>query len=536
MLSAEFIGLNVHFASHVIMALACFAVFWLLLDAWNVRRTWLNAIKWLGFMSLSAGFLIAAATTPLSGSALATVGSYLIIGGLLAIAAGQLLDPLQKVPHISNEPLVESQHPRKRSARKQSAMIFPVGLAMPVASFATAGLAAICAILYWRRSHLGLERHLQPVAVAFGLLSISEMMGSLVSSDSMANPILEKLIATFGPIWWVSQLLLLASAMVLGTWVWQYLTKRLVTELFMTLVVQVITVFIVSTAGYTFLLLRDVKQTQLNDLSISNRVLQYSIASRGQEAVAQAQMVAALSTEAMSKSSVDQALLATVASPVFVQRGFHQLTVTDASGVVAWRADDPQRSGDSKSNDPLIRRALVGQSATSIQTLPGVTAPTIILAASSPIRNKQGIIIGAVIVSRAIDNAFVDALKAQTGLSTTVYGNNAIAATTITDSQNLQLTGLQETNQQIIQTVLHAGQPYSGDIWLHNRLYLASFTPLKDINDQSIGMLQAAIPADQIYQTAQRSLNVTLTTVVVLMVAFAVPIYVVSKKIANQLS
>ena len=48
--------------SAFIAALAAFAVFWLIFDAWLERRRRIEAVKWAGFGLLAIGFLVSAAT------------------------------------------------------------------------------------------------------------------------------------------------------------------------------------------------------------------------------------------------------------------------------------------------------------------------------------------------------------------------------------------------------------------------------------------------------------------------------------------
>lgn len=581
MLDTQFIGLNLHFAVNLLAALVCFAVFWLIFDAWTVRKDDRKEIfKWGGFLVLAIGFLLRATSTQ------AQVGDFSqyvhIISGILrfigyvGIVAGQLFDPLMEKPVYESEPIapapvpslapaapvskpspptltlpkaspepsakpkVESKAPppktpkaTKLAVKTKSShgwVLAPiVGMALPIAT-------ALACALYWRRATTGLERHLGPVAWGFGALTIFELFENVSNFQGTTNPNLYRLVQAYGLFWWLSLAALLAGAIVLGSWVWRYLTKRLQSQLFIILVAQTLTLFLFSTIGFTFLLLQNIQKQSLADLGTASHVLDYAITSRQAETAAQAEAVASNTAVVNAILARDHKGLTAALADYMPRHGLSTLTITDASAQVLLRGEDPERWGDSRSSDPLVRRAAIGGASSSVVVQSGVVAPTVSLVAASPVRDASGTIVGIVVAGRAISNAFVDGIKASTGLQSAVYGGNVRAATTLVAANGTERAiGIKETSAVVNQQVIKKNQSYNGIVQLQNRPYLAAFAPLKDVNNVTVGMLLVAHPQDELYAAANHSIQLTFLFVVVLVFASVYPVYLISRFLSSQL-
>ena len=556
MLTAQFLGLNVHFAVNLFAALVCFAVFGLVFDAWLGRRNLPQLLVWLGFIALTLGFLLTAATLTSTQTLSQLVGwaaAGAKLAGLLAISLGQLLDPLQRKPQVASDQAIAdlvakpamaaklakpASKRRSRPAKRPAApAIFSLSSAagLPaVAGLTTLGALGV-SVLYWRRATTGLERHLLPVAHAFAWLAMAELAHTVTIAGQTANPLISQWLAEFGPVWWSGQALQLAGSIVLGRWVWNYLTKRLLSQLFMTLIGQAMAIFLVSTVGFSYLMLSDLRAAQLGDLSTAGRVLQYAITSRQNETIAQAGAAAAGSSMSAAVGSRNRAAISSILAAYYTDHQLSSLTVTDVAGVVLWRAHDPDRAGDSRSGDPLVRRALVGQAASDVVVASGVTAPTVALVAASPVRDATGQVVGSVTLGRVIGDAFVDGIQQSTGLASTVYGGHVRAATTLTSANGRRDLGIAETNAAVTTTVLEHGHTYTGTVVMQNRPYLTAILPLADINNRPVGMLQAARPASDLYAAANRSLQLTFVAAVTLIILAAYPLYRLASFVERQL-
>ncbi len=537
----QFIGQNVHFAVSLLASLAVFAVFWLTFDAWLERRRLREAVKWSGFLLLALGLLLNGAIVE-SGNINASFWSTLLpgislglrIAGYIAIALGQILDPLMlrpsyEVPQEGGEPAVAATP--NTSQPMQGAVIGGVAIAKMIA---LPFLPLVVAGLYWRRATTGLERHLRPVVIGFALLTAFELGTALGALRASSNPLVYNWVATYGPIWWMTQAALLAGGIILGRWVWQYLTKRLISQIFMVLVTTTVVIYFVSTAAFSLLLLRNTRSQALDDLATASHVLDYALTSRKAEIAAQAEAVAFQPGVASAATSADHRAMITAVGDFAVSHQLSSLVITDADGRVLLRAEDPDRWGDSRSNDSLVQRALIGREASSVAVLKGVVAPNVNLMSARPVRDSSGLIVGTVTVARAVSSAFVDGIRSATGLQSTVYGGDQRAATTLTSGDGLhRAIGLRETNGQVLSTVLHQGKSYSGETSFQNRAYLAAYAPLKDDDKNTVGMLLVARPADTLLAAAGRSVELAFLISVGLLALSIAPVYLIARKISN---
>lgn len=534
-MNVDFIGQNVHFAVNLLASLAMFSVFWLIFDAWLGRKRLTETLRWSGFLLLALGFLANGAVidsvevkTSAVNHFLPFLANLLRIIGYGLVVAGQLADPLMKRPTYTDE--FAAAEPAKKAVSKMA--MVPATLAkfvlLPVLPLVAAGL-------YWRRATTGLERHLKPVAIGFGGLTIYELLSAFTSLQTTANPLTYNIVQTYGPIWWVAQILLLVASLIFGNWVWRYLTKRLLSQIFIVLVTTTVVIYFVSTVGFSFLLLGNTRAQALADLSTASHVLNYALISNEQALQAQAEAASLRPGVANAAATSDhKAALAALGTFARDHRA-NSLIITDADGKVLARSEDPERFGDSLSNNSLIQRALIGRSVSSVTVSQGVVAPDVSLVSSQPIRNEQGLIVGTVKMTQAISSAFVDNVKAATGLDSTVYGNDQRSATTLMTADKIhRAVGIKETNKTILNTVLKNGRAYDGETKYQNRSYLAAYTPLLDADNNKVGMLLVAHPASQLLASATKSTELAFLTAVGLLILSVGPVYLLARKIAGD--
>ncbi len=549
----QFFAQNAHFAVSLIAALAAFSVFWLIFDAWLERRRRVEALKWAGFGLLAIGFLVSAATLEqrslIPGVLVAQVANIafaLRIIGYILIAFGQILDPLQlrptldvpsepapmPVPDATPTPAPAIAKPKK--ARKHAG-VWGAGASavkltlLPFLPFLVAGL-------YLRRATKGLERHLRPVAIAFVWIGLYELASDALALQATTNPLLYRFVAAYGPIWWFAQLSLLVGGLLLGRWVWQYLTKRLFSQLFIVLVTSTVLIFFISTVGFSFLLMRNIQTEALSELSTSSRVLNYAVASRQAEAAAQAEAAGQNPAVIVAVTARDRPALTAALGGYLADHQLSSLVITDASGQVLLRAEDPARWGDSLSGDSLVRRALIGEATKSVTVRSGVIAPSVALVAARPLRDAGGGVIGVVMAGRAVSNSFVDGIKAGTGLDSAVYGGDIRAATTLLASDGVtREVGVRETAAPVLKTVLKTGHDYSGTTQFQHRAYLAAYSPLKDADGNTVAMVLVARTQDQLLAVAGQTIQLTFLMAVLLLLVSILPIYLIARRLAGQM-
>jgi hypothetical protein len=552
----QFFSQDAHFTIHLFAALVCLAVTWLYLDAWSNKRSRVGLLRWAGFGILSLSFLAQATVVEQSVLGSLTLSHQatglviiLRIVGYLSIIAGQLLDPLQKIPEVKGlelEPQAPAPEQQPAPPPEQSAP--PVPPQTPPATTAVfSGLTLASkwlvplgglttAALYWRRATTGLERHLRTVAIAFLLLGFSDLVHLAALLRTTSNPILFSWIAAFGPVWWVEQLLLLAGVAVLGKWVWSYLTERFFSQLFMILVSTTVAIFLIVSVSFTALLLRNVRSDMVANLHTAAQVVGYALAAKQSETTSGAELLAGNQNIAAAITAKDHKSLIGLTSNYLAYKKQSSLMVTDPNGQVLLRGEDPAHFGDSVSSDTLIRRALLGSESASVVVSQGVGAPVVEVRSSVPVYDSQKQIIGSVTTGITLDQAFVNGLQAKTGLQSSVYGSNIVSATTILGADGTtHLTGTLLSQATVKKQVLTAGRAYSGDLVVGHRSFLGSIVPLKDADNVPVGMLMVAEPQRDILLTAGKSVELTFILTAVLLLLSVAPAYFITKSLTKQL-
>jgi hypothetical protein len=541
MLPLQFFSQNVHFGVNLFAALVFFAVFWLYFDAWTDERKIKVLVRSLGFLLVALSYLAQSTVIEQSvlGSAslnnvIENIAAVLCILGFMGIIISRVIDPLQKKPELAGINAAEFES--KKPTTQKLPLFGAMGLTNPLHWLPPVGALTIT-VLYWRRATKGLERHLKLVAVAFGFIFISELLSLASLWQSTTNPNVSRLVAAFGPVWIAQLVFLLAGAVVLGRWVWRYLTKRFMSQLFMTFIGATLAGFLIIAVSFTSLLVNNVQKSSLNNLDTAANVLSYAINSKQSESLSDLQTVAENPLVVNAVIASDHNSLVNLTNDYLHNEQQSSLTITNAVGEVLIRAQDPNRWGDSISSDTNIRRALIGQSVSSIDTQAGVLAPSVNILSVVPIFNTtNNQIVGAVEGGLVLDSAFVSGIKQATGLDSSIYAADVVSATTFLAPDGVtHLVGATETDNAVRQIVLAHGQTFKGVLNIQNRQYLAVFTPLKDINNNVVGMLFIGQPQVATLQTAGHAVELTFVIAVLLIIFSVFPAYILSKYIAKQL-
>jgi hypothetical protein len=183
----------------------------------------------------------------------------------------------------------------------------------------------------------------------------------------------------------------------------------------------------------------------------------------------------------------------------------------------------------------LFQRAALGYSAEGKVTQTGVLAPTVEVAAATPIRGPSGNIIGVAITEEAIDSSFLDNIKSTTNLDSAVYTGIEVSATTFVAADgSTRSIGVIQPSKLVKQQVLVNGQTFKGSLDIQNRSYLVVYAPLKDVNNNVIGMLLTAQPEQTLLKTIAHSIELTFFAAICLLLVMIIPAYVLAKRMAKQ--
>lgn len=525
----QFFLQNAHFALNVLAALVMAATAWLYFDAWRASKMAKDSLKAGGFLLLAASFLLHAITveasllltniTTSTSQVWALVVSRIV--GYLLVSIGLAIEPIQKRPETQPQ-TTPAQQAILVSSWSSVALVQPV-------------LAGLCGLLYLRRATVGMERHLRPAAIAFLLLTFFEIASLRVSLAPTTSVDLFNLLAAFGPVWMIEHLLLFIAIILIGRWVFVYLLKRLLSQLVIIFTATVVLLSILISIAFTSVLVRNIQEESLKQLETNARVLEFAFNSKLSETLTDAELVAQNEVVQITTKEGLRTELNNSLEKILLTKNLNMLVVTDNDGRVIGRGENRERLGEALKEDPLIKRALAGETVSTAVSKDSVLAPKLSVRASVPIKEGEQII-GTVTAGILIDNAFVDSVKTATQLDVSVYGGNQLSATTFVSRDGVNRPiGIREENKQVTSAVLVKGTSYLGAVNFLNQPYFAAYLPILDLDKAAVGMLVVAKPQITVLQTAARAIETTFIITAIILVLSLLPIYLVSRSLTNQL-
>lgn len=513
---------NLHFVINAFGALAFFSIFWLYLDAWLPRKNLKEGLKVAGFLLLALAFLVQATivessllTPSLFGSGINNIISLALrLSGYLLVAIG----------------IVSEGGGVKNVLGEAKAVWF-----LPMANFALAPLAASVGWLYLRKATLNYEKHLKKVGIGFFVLASYELLALREFFSASTNIDVFEITSAFGPIWIVEHIAAFSAFLVLFSWAFSYLLKRINTQLFIIFATTTLAIFLLTAVSFSFLLVKNLQDDTLGRLETDASVLSFALDAKKEAGKAIASSFSQNSRVLEAINEGDRNSLATIARDVLIENRLSSVVILDAKGVVLARGEERARVGDSLSEDTLVKRAIMGKSDSSVETRAGAIAPTVTLRTAAPIKSDEELV-GIVVLGVNLDNAFVDGIKLGTGLEAAIFAGETLSATTITDFTGKgRPLGIKETNKEVLNQVLTKGEKMSTLTNIFSSQYFASYHPLKDIDGVTVGMVLTGKPAISVLATAGHSIFLTFLISALLMVFSLVPSYFISTYIARQL-
>lgn len=538
----QFIWQNIHFAVNFFSAFVMFGVFWLYLDAWSEKKPKRDLFKLIGLAILSFSFVLDAAHVE-GISKVESIFNIALFQNLFSWS--RIIGYLLLIIGLANEPLMKRPNVKGLSAQDWKVSGGIAGLRfqnfihwLPVNYV---WMSLLVGLLYLRKATTGLERHLKPVAYGFLVISFSELLSLASYFQNSKNVDIYKLVTPYGPIWIIKLLTLLLGSILISRWVWKYLITRLQSQLFMIFTTGILIIFLVITAAFSAILLKQIQNAALSQMETSVKVLGYAIDRQQAEMLSDAKVISQNSQIRQALLANQREDLATYIQNYLFSKKLSFVTVVNDQAQVQVRGSDPERFGDSLSSDAYIQRSLLGEEISTVKVDEGLISPQMSVEALVPIYDSDDThsdrkIIGSVIVGQTINNTFLDGLKKSTGLDASIYGGNVLAASTFVSSDNTsRRLGVVEKSPKINQQVLEAGKTYVGSISLYNLPYYSAYLPLKDSDQITVGMLFVGQPQNIIYKTASLSIEFTFLIAAALILISVYPSYLITKYVVYQL-
>lgn len=519
----------------VVAALVFFMVAWLYFDAWFEHRALKNVLKITGFGAIAFSFLIQAVhidslllSSSIISNNIITISIFIIkVLGYLLICIGCILDPLPVVPKTSG----------LRVSDLKGILIIPLqtaagfslwGILLPI-------LAAFAGLLHLRRATIGLENHLKPIGWGLYTFALYEVITFTLKKEQFSNVEVFEILKPFGLMWLISHTILLAGVIVVGLWIFRYLLKRLLSQIFIIYSCSVLVIFIAITVVFTWLLLRNVEIEALKQLETNTKVLNYAVESKNAETYSDviAFSQAPLTVDLVNSGKTDE--IQESAEKYLLSKNLTSIILVDEFGIIMAKGEDREHVGGSLSGDIFIQKGIENKSTSSIISREGIFAPEISIAAVSPVISKEKVI-GAVLIERRIDNAFVDGIKKATGLEVSLYGGNRLSATTLVSlDEQSRANGVIESDNAINKHVLGKGEFYQDTTEILNVPYLASYMPIKGDEGKILGMLFVGRPEITIIASAAKSMQMTFIIANILLLLSIVPSYFIARYISHQI-
>ncbi len=517
-----------HFALTVFGAFAFFAVGLLFFDSWQVDKLKKTPLlRSLGFFLLA--IVTATHAISLEIPLIVLLAEVTKIIGLILILGSLILEPILQLPHKA------SSHQKK--------LAFFVPFAIPALSVSLTPLSAILMFLiaatYFRRITEGFEKQLKPIFIAFLFLGFSEVLRIPLFWSDTSVVFWSKILAPFSLLWSIQQLFDFLGILVLAVWAWGYIRFRLQIQLFVSIVALSLMIFLTTTVFYTFLLLRNLENDALTHLRTDAHVLQYSLERVEAQTLTYAQAVAQDNNVKQAFLKNDKTELYNLTVDYMLAQKIDSLLIASSSGEVMMRAEDKDRTNDNVASDPIVKSALTGKALVAVAYDEGVSAPEVSVKAAAPIREglkPSDKVIGVVITGFILDSAFVDGVKAATGLDVTIFGKDKRAATTfVAPDGKSRFVGTLEANKKVLDTVLSKGGVYLGSEDVLNMPFYTAYAPLKTSDDKIIGMLFVGKLQNTLTDAAQKSIDLTFLGSMILIILSLIPAYFLSRFLNEHL-
>ena len=524
-----------HFAINLFGGLIFLACGWLYFDSWRNKKSPKGLLIVIGFVSLGFAFALSSAevkniSTNISGYA--AYLDFISLGaktfGYFMLVLGLLMDPLQKKPIVAESVNAPAGSISSLQAGYFSIQIKPVlFLFPPVLSF-------LAGLLYLRKSFFGLENHLKPVGFSFILLSLSEFLHFISNSLPLKNIAVYNLLSAFGPLWIMENIIFLLAVFLLAKWIFGYLLKRVQTQFLMIITSMSLVIFLLTTAAFSIILLGNIQKDTYAQLRSNAGILDYSLKNKKQQALSDAKFIAGNQDLKKAIADNDRKKIKDLTTSLILNKKASSLTVVSGEGVVLARGEDPDRAGDSLESDPVFKRALEKNEVASFKTGGFSLLPIVSVVGASAISDgekNQAV----VIVSYDIDSAFADGVKESTNLDVSIYSANIRSATTfVSPDGKSRWVGIKEQDKKITDTVLKKGLYFSGEASILNSFYLSVFAPIKDMDNNPIGMIYVGKDYLDVLSIVAASVETTFLFIALSMLLWLIPSFLISKYIANQ--
>jgi len=389
-------------------------------------------------------------------------------------------------------------------------------------------------IILWLKYIVGIQKQHKSMLAGFtflGLAFLVDVIGKFVFGADLRFAFWTQ---NLGGNWMIQSVALIIGFYFIGKYALSFLRFRLKPQLFISFIGSSLAIFFLVTIVFLVVLINDFQKNTLFNLKASSKAIELSIVESRNDTILAAKALSDNEKVISGVRTEESKIFSQSVQDILTLSGIDYIVLTNESGITLYNTYDSEVYGENLSNDKYLKRALEGVPVNTIVSDPGILSPTIIGKTYMPVVQNERVI-GAIITGYVIDDQLVDSIKKKTGLEVTIFSGNVRTATTFVTEDGLnRLTGTVEKNNKILETVLTKGEVYQGILEVFNVEHLAVYTPLRDSDENIIGMIFIGEPSQVLIAVANNSIQTTLKITTLLIFLSLIPTYFLVKKIAER--
>ena len=535
---------NISYVIEVFVAFLMITAAWIYLDGWAVEKRARTLVRAIGFLVLGLWCFLNGA--PPDMTFIKSITDSVGVIGFGLVLASLLLDPIPIKPGEKPLKILSKLWPREIPAVVPVAPFFLASiqsflykfLALPILYalvFLSEGKlwiftfsVCITALLYFHYKQ-GVQIEWKYFYLSFLVLSVSLFLGLIAEFlQNSPNILVSTIFAEYKVEWVIENAIKLSGVVFLGAWAWGFIRFRIFPQIFSSFIALTFLSFVTMTIIYTGFLVNRAQESAVKDLEINVKTFNFALEKIKTSAILAARLVAENvqvreAVERDNKSSLYSNL-----NKLMFENETDFMVAVNTGGEVLMHGEDRSRFGESIADDPVVWRALDGKIVVNTAVEKSVTVPRVSIRAASPIVDTEGgepKIVGAIITGFLLDTAFVDGIKKITGLDVTVFANDTRSANTITvPGSQSRLIGTRESDRKILETVLQNRDTYIGTAMILSQSYLASYIPINDVEDTTVGMFFTGRSQASILDLTSRTIQLTFLISTLLMLISLIPL------------
>lgn len=497
-MSPFFIFNNLSFAEQIFGFLVFAMTAWLAFDSYAIRKDFLTASRGIGFALLAlsqvaTAFSFGIETYEYLGHIVRIIGLVLVFWNLV----------LEK--------------PVERPSLNAVLLLPPLASAVMYFSFWDTVLFFGIAFLSYRQYKKEDKKSLISFIYAFSLLTVSSIFSFFYTTGH------------FDFYWITGHLFEIAGFIFLAVWVWQYMQLRLREELLLIFFSVALFISIIVTLAFSMILISQIELSVSNNLATNSRTIDYLVIHLKEESLSKARLFASNVDLRESLLKSDFSKIEKISNTFMETENLGFLTIADKDGNVILRSQSIAKRTDNILKEKAIIKATEGFSVATIEPTP---VEKFSIRSASPIIMQNGALIGYVLTGFILDSTFTDSIKKITGLDITIFDNDMVVASTITGVDGrTRIEGTKLNNEEVFAEVLSKGVPMTIRADIITKPYVASYMPLKNIDDETVGMISLAKSQREIFEIANDTNILTLISVIIIMALLSMPIFRFTKRL-----